>query len=223
MNRLLLQFLLFIFILSCFGCSITKRRYTGGYYVSWHHKTPDAGITAQAKTTPVLSNKKVQSKSSSAKTEVEVQTEKTTLQRMEKAISSSQKVRRITKNNSIVKSVISTYTVTPENTVPEHDKDQRGVARSSPPLFGVLSILSGLISWTVSGESYLAGSSMTTALLFVILTSFLLFLTIYKAVKILHEVKQNPESGGKGWAIFGIILAIFGLILLAISIMYFVV
>lgn len=42
MQKLLPRLLLFISIFSLVSCTITKRKYTGGFYISWNKKAPDA-------------------------------------------------------------------------------------------------------------------------------------------------------------------------------------
>jgi hypothetical protein len=42
MMKLFFRFLLFLSLISLVSCTITKRKYTGGFYVNWHKKAPEA-------------------------------------------------------------------------------------------------------------------------------------------------------------------------------------
>ncbi len=49
MKKLFPYFLIFLSILSLVSCTVTKRKYTGGFYVNWHKKAPETTVNTQAK------------------------------------------------------------------------------------------------------------------------------------------------------------------------------
>lgn len=49
MMKLFPRFLLFLTLLSLVSCTITKRKYTGGFSISWNKKVPDVNVTSPSK------------------------------------------------------------------------------------------------------------------------------------------------------------------------------
>jgi hypothetical protein len=128
------------------GCTITKRKYTSGYYVRWHHKSSDTRPITQPKKPEPASNKIVGSNSSSEKTTVALSPENQYTHKLVQPISSTHNEKWLAKrlgDSFIPKTVSSSYTVAPENipghNQPENDTTKRDVRLSW--LFCLLGIL----------------------------------------------------------------------------------
>ena len=208
MKKILPRFLLFISLFSLFSCTLTKRKYTGGYYINWHSKAPEAIAAKPAHAT----NKIAQTNSSFLKTKVEPQPAKMLAQKIVQEIYYLPQEKGIAKNVSYNS---PTYKVVPENAGQGHSVQQHHTPRGLPVLFGLLSIFFG---WLTLGFCIGATGTFSTVLILTILTLLFIFLAISKAVKIIHEIKENPGSGGMWAAVLGIVFAIFGVLLLIIPI-----
>ncbi len=158
--------------------------------------------------------------------EIEAQPEKLVALKIVQGIKYSKKELKTPLNISTNLLTATTCTTTPENEVQGQKIKPHHTAMSSPPLFGVLSISAALLSFIGDSAVFLSWETFGVLILFpiiaILLAIFLACLSLYKARNILHEIKENPNTGGIGWAFLGKILAIFGLIIVAISISFLI-
>jgi len=117
MKKTSLAFLLFLSIISLVSCSITKRRYTGGYDVSWHSKPTDAKPINQVRVKPVPVNKIAKANNAPSNPIAAPQTKISATQRIAKAISYSLK--------EIPKSIISPPIPNTYSGIPGHDEPKK--------------------------------------------------------------------------------------------------
>jgi ABC-type multidrug transport system fused ATPase/permease subunit len=152
----LIKYCLFISLFFLVGCTITKRKYTGGFYVNWHSKAPDARLSSQAKATRFAPNKIVQRNSSSVKTIATQQTEKIAQPKVVKAFKATVEEKKIAKKITTIP-VVPTYTVTPENNMHGNNGtaskniSRRGVALAV--IFCILGVIGAIIVAVIIASS----------------------------------------------------------------------
>jgi hypothetical protein len=206
------------------SCTLTKRKYTGGYYVNWHSKAPEARVLNPIQNKHTIPDKITQTNSPLIKTEAIQQPEKTVPQKLNHVQKYSPTVKEVVKN--ISSSVVPTYPTIPENEMPKHTAKTEHTALSSAPIFGTLSVSAALLSFIGDSAVFFsrgaAGALILFPIILILLAIFLACLSLYKARKILLEMKGNPSSGGNGWVVLGKFLAIVGLIIVAISLFFLI-
>jgi hypothetical protein len=117
MRKFLPAFLLFLSLISLVSCSITKRRYTGGYDVSWNSKRADIGTTNQVLIKRVKLNKIAQANSAHENPIATPQKEKTFTQKIIHAVKYS--LKEVQKISPLYPAPIA-YPLVQDN-IPGHD------------------------------------------------------------------------------------------------------
>ena len=138
MKQLLPRFLLVFSLLSLFSCTITKRKYTGGYYVNWHSRAPEARVLIPIQSKHTVPGKITQTNSPITKKQVVSQPEETITYKLVQAVNLSRNKREPLKTISD-NFISSTYPATPQNEVQGHSIQKHHTPRGLPVLFGLFS------------------------------------------------------------------------------------
>lgn len=134
MKKLFSLFIVFFSILILFSCTVTKRKYTGGYFVSWYGKTPDVRLSKQKKTVPSEPFKIAPSNINSQNIIIAQHIEKTTNQKSNWLGTVKLIERPLTKNsqtNLIPKVALSKYSEKPINAILEHDATEKANSKTN--------------------------------------------------------------------------------------------
>jgi len=218
MQKFLPHFLLFFSFIFLVSCTITKRKYTGGYYVNWHRKTSDAKFIAQPQKVEPVSNKITLSSSSSEKTVIAQKTEKPITLKLVQSVSAKSKEKLVTKSfsdNLTPKSVSYSYnSATLSDTIPGHNVTQKDTSKKDAILSWLLCLLgflSGLIfGWIVGVLTVGLGNSGSIGLI-------LAFPLILFIISLVHSFKAMKDGYNTGLALI-VFLDIAFIVLLVISI-----
>jgi hypothetical protein len=203
--KTLFTYILFASLLFLAGCTITKRKYTGGFYVDWHSKAPDARLISQKKAADPATTKIAQTNSSSVKTKLAPQTEKTASAQAVKAFQAATGEKEIAKSISIP--IAATNTVTPVATAPVSDIPKTK-AFTGKVCFSLVLLLLGMVCEALT---FLNSASLGFVLLFFLGAAFYL-LSVHFSKKVLKE-------GANTWASTIIAFDLLGIISLAILIL----
>jgi hypothetical protein len=226
MQKFLPHFLLFFSFIFLVSCTITKRKYTGGYYVNWHRKTSDAKFIAQPQKVEPVSNKITLSSSSSEKTVIAQKTEKPITLKLVQSVSAKSKEKLVTKSfsdNLTPKSVSSSYTVTPVNTIPGHDQPENNISKKDVRfswLFCLLGLLCQALFWVISvvNTPLFADSALVGGRL--LLPPLALALLIVSLVHCFRVMRGKRNSGLVPIVVLDIAGIIFSVIILILIILY---
>jgi hypothetical protein len=219
----LLKLFIFFFLLSFFSCSITKRRYIGGYYVSWRKKAPQTHVINLESKAHYFPNKIVEANNSTLKTAVTEQIESANFQNAIQTVNHASQTKQVSKNSSInlfTNPVLSSYTITPENTVPGHNQLENDSSKKDVRISWLLCLL-GFLSGLILGFIALGLDFHSTYNDFdagLILIIPLVLLTISLVHSFMGIIKEHK------WGLLAIVLLdlLFGAILVtAILILWF--
>ncbi len=215
MKQLLPRFLLVFSLLSLFSCTITKRKYTGGYYVNWHSRAPEARVLIPIQSKHTVPGKITQTNSPITKKQVVSQPEETITYKLVQAVNLSRNKREPLKTISD-NFISSTYPATPQNEVQGHSIQKHHTPRGLPVLFGLLAILGSLISLMLCLPFY--AFPAIGGVLSVLITLVFIILTLSFAKNILRGVKNDPNSRGKGWANLSLFFVVIASLFLIFSV-----
>jgi len=204
-----LPLILLCFSLLCFlGCTISKRRYTGGYSVTWHSKVIETRAMQPIIQRPTNHIARSQTE---VNNNIELKNENNPDVKIRTTIS-------VSRSEKVIPKSISNYRLPDFN--PPRDSitfDDTSVytkpSRMAPPAFGFLSILCAALSYVLIQILSIAG----LAGIYLLLPISALFLTILFAYMAMHKarilLKDYHLQRDKTWSIVGIILAFIGLLI----------
>ncbi len=187
MKKILPHFLLFISLLSLVSCTITKRKYTGGFNISWNKKAPDAirphptlSYEERGKSRPhTASNKVAQPNSSTEKIVIEQKTEKAVILQQVMVLKSPYKVitKSITSNPVVSIYILPTEKIDNKKiTTKKDDSDWHLPLAIIFCILGVFSCLGVVFIIALSGSSIIPITGLLAELLpFLLLGSSLYF------------------------------------------------
>jgi hypothetical protein len=212
MKKILLPFFLLLFLLSLFSCTLTKRRYTSGYSVSWHNKTSDVSPIRQIKTTVQVPNKIVQINSNYSNA---VAAAKTITHQITQAITASPKEKEIIKSIAS-NSPITTRAVSYYNTDQGHSIFHRDM---SPGLRGFVNTIAFLLLDLLAfGLILLADSNGSLAFLSILGVLIAIAGLISFIVGLINNIRGlNPNDANRDLAGIGLILDVLTFIGLVIT------
>jgi len=199
MKQSIPRFLLFFTLLSIYSCTLTKRKYTGGYYVHWHSKTPEAGAINPVKKTLGTTNKIAQTNSSLVKTEVALQHGKSVYRQIVQA-NTFLKNKRESHENISDNATPSTYSAMPENGVPGHNQPKNDTSRRDVTLSWLLCLIGLVAGFILLIVAFaLSFTTDSPALAILMVPPIILFI-----ISMVHSFKAM--KGGHNWGLLIIIL-----------------
>jgi hypothetical protein len=214
------RFLLLGSLIFLMGCTITKRKYTGGYYVNWHKKAPDTKVITQSKKAEISSSKTTLTSSFSVKTVIAQKTISHINRKLEQYISSKPQEKIPTKsfwNNLLLQPVSTSYTVTPENTIPGHDQPEKDTSKKDITITYIFFLL-WVVSFLILTLMLLSGGGFSSLLLPFLLIVVLITSLIISLVHSFHAMKEKKNVGLVLVAILDIAVLVFSLIIIGASI-----
>ncbi|MEO6883938.1 MAG: lipoprotein [Bacteroidia bacterium] len=202
-------FFFFLSIALLASCSISKRKYLSGYHIDWNTRTKNIATVQSAKKSKPEIQKNISEKNI-------FESQKAITKKNNLSISTSKNEKVVPKNLSIGKvffpKLMKPFSLfgdtlksnqSPINSVRKKEVKNPWLS----PLFGGLSLLSSILFL----YSFVAGN-IGAALLLLILTIILCFITIRKT----SEIRHNSNGRYKGLAILAIILVCLSILLLVL-------